>query len=140
MPCAIVSSAAIIGSVDTADSDSLGFADYPVMDGGEALCIESVTGLSVLNADEDRLENAAKFIRWLASKEVNGEFTANSGYIPASGIIEAVTTNRLDSSLKRAICDKYSNSERITQTASAEYSLNSFEFNNVLATIMESFN
>lgn len=140
LPCAIVSSAEVMKYAHAIDADTVDFAAYPCMKDGEPAYVEKVTGITMTASDTNSERASALFIRWFTSTENNSAFVGDSGYIPAAGAAVSVSDYAIYSELQTAMAERRNNSERYTFEASAEYSVNSRSFDEILNTIMDSLN
>lgn len=140
LPCAIVSSAEVMKYAYAIDADTVDFAAYPCMKDGEPAYVEKVTGITMTASDTNSERASALFIRWFTSTENNSAFVGDSGYIPAAGAAVSVSDYAIYSELQTAMAERRNNSERYTFEASAEYSVNSRSFDEILNTIMDSLN
>lgn len=138
--CAIVPSSEVMRYAYAIDADSIDFAAYPCMKDGQAAYVEKVTGITITSADSNSERASAMFIRWFTSPEINAPFVGDSGYIPAAGTAATASDYEIYSELTAAIQERQNNSERYTFEASAEYSVNSRSFDEILTTIMDSLN
>lgn len=140
LPCAIVSSAEVMKYAYAIDADTVDFAAYPCMKDGEPAYVEKVTGITMTASDTNSERASALFIRWFTSTENNSAFVGDSGYIPTAGAAVSVSDYAIYSELQAAMAERRNNSERYTFEASAEYSVNSRSFDEILNTIMDSLN
>lgn len=140
LPCAIVSSAEVMKYAYAIDADTVDFAAYPCMKDGEPAYVEKVAGITMTASDTNSERASALFIRWFTSTENNSAFVGDSGYIPAAGAAVSVSDYAIYSELQTAMAERRNNSERYTFEASAEYSVNSRSFDEILNTIMDSLN
>lgn len=140
LPCAIVSSAEVMKYAYAIDADTVDFAAYPCMKDGEPAYVEKVTGITMTASSTNSERASALFIRWFTSTENNSAFVGDSGYIPAAGAAVSVSDYDIYSELQTAMAERRNNSERYTFEASAEYSVNSRSFDEILNTIMDSLN
>lgn len=140
LPCAIVSSAEVMKYAYAIDADTVDFAAYPCMKDGEPAYVEKVTGITMTASDTNSERASALFIRWFTSTENNSAFVGDSGYIPAAGAAVSASDYAIYSELQTAMAERRNNSERYTFEASAEYSVNSRSFDEILNTIMDSLN
>lgn len=140
LPCAIVSSAEVMKYAYAIDANTVDFAAYPCMKDGEPAYVEKVTGITMTASDSNSERASALFIRWLTSTENNSAFVGDSGYIPAAGAAVSVSDYAIYSKLQGATAERRNNSEHYTFEASAEYSVNSRSFDEILNTIMDSLN
>lgn len=140
LPCAIVSSAEVMKYAYAIDADTVDFAAYPCMKDGEPAYVEKITGITMTASDTNSERASALFIRWFTSTENNSAFVGDSGYIPAAGAAVSVSDYAIYSELQTAMAERRNNSERYTFEASAEYSVNSRSFDEILNTIMDSLN
>ncbi len=140
LPCAIVSSDEVMKYAYAIDADTVDFAAYPCMKDGTAAYVEKVTGITMTASDSNSERASALFIRWFTSTENNSAFVGDSGYIPAAGAAVSVSDYAIYSELQTAMAERRSSSERYTFEASAEYSVNSRSFDEILNTIMDSLN
>lgn len=72
----------------------------PVMEGGEAICVQQGAGMAVTAADEMHEYAASVFLRWFTENENNLKFGAASGYLPVRK--EANKSETLDRVIKEA--------------------------------------
>lgn len=140
LPCAIVSSAEVMKYAYAIDADTVDFAAYPCMKDGEPAYVEKVTGITMTASDTNSERASALFIRWFTSTENNSAFVGDSGYIPTAGAAVSVSDYAIYPELQTAMAERRNNSERYTFEASAEYSVNSRSFDEILNTIMDSLN
>lgn len=140
LPCAIVSSADIMKYADRLEGDNISFAPFPYLKDGKPVYIEKVTGMAILASDSTRERSAAMFIKWFASSNVNSRFVGDSGYIAAVGTEASGSDSEVYVKLMQAVKALKEAGSRVTYEASAEYSENSRNFDNVLRTIMNSLN
>lgn len=140
LPCAIVSSAEVMKYAGSLDGDNISFGAFPYMKDGKPVYIEKVTGIAILASDSTRERSAAMFIKWFASSDVNSRFVGDSGYAAAVGTAAADSDSKVYGKLTQAVRALKEAGGRITYEASAEYSENSRNFDNVLRTIMSSLN
>lgn len=140
LPCAIVSSADIMKYADRFEGDNISFAPFPYLKDGKPVYIEKVTGMAILASDSTRERSAAMFIKWFASSNVNSRFVGDSGYIAAVGTEASGSDSEVYVKLMQAVKALKEAGSRVTYEASAEYSENSRNFDNVLRTIMNSLN
>lgn len=140
LPCAIVSSAEVMKYAYAIDADTVDFAAYPCMKDGAPAYVEKVTGITMTASDTNSERASALFIRWFTSTENNSAFVGDSGYIPTAGAAVSVSDYAIYSELQAAMAERRNNSERYTFEASAEYSVNSRSFDEILNTIMDSLN
>lgn len=140
LPCAIVSSAEVMKYAYAIDANTVDFAAYPCMKDGEPAYVEKVTGITMTASGTNSERASALFIRWFTSTENNSAFVGDSGYIPAAGAAVSVSDYAIYSELQTAMAERRNNSERYTFEASAEYSVNSRSFDEILNTIMDSLN
>lgn len=138
--CALIPSSEVMRCAYALDADSIEFAAYPCMKDGESAYVEKVTGITMTASDSNSERASAMFIRWFTSPEVNAPFVGDSGYIPASGAAVDISDYDIYSELSAAIAERRNNSERYTFEASADYSVNSRDFDEILNTIMDSLN
>ena len=140
LPCAIVSSADIMKYAGRLEGDNISFAPFPYLKDGKPVYIEKVTGMAILASDSTRERSAAMFIKWFASSNVNSRFVGDSGYIAAVGTEASGSDSEVYVKLMQAVKALKEAGSRVTYEASAEYSENSRNFDNVLRTIMNSLN
>lgn len=138
--CAIVSSPEVMRYAYALNADDIEFATYPCMKDGEPAYVEKVTGITMTASDSDSERASAMFIRWLTSTENNSAFVCDSGYIPDAGAAVSVSDYAIYSELQTAMAERRNKSEHYTYEASAEYSVNSRNFDDILNTIMDSLN
>lgn len=122
------------------DADAIDFAAYPCMKDGTPAYVEKVTGITMTESDTNSERASALFIKWFTSNENNSAFVGDSGYIPAAGAAVSISDFDIYSELQTAIAERRNKSERYTFAASAEYSVNSRNFDEILNTIMNSLN
>ena len=140
LPCAIVSSAEVMKYAYAIDANTIDFVAYPCMKDGEPAYVEKVTGITMTASDSDSERASAMFIRWFTSAEVESAFVGDSGYIPDAGAAVSVSDYAIYSELQTAMAERRNKSEHYTYEASAEYSVNSRNFDDILNTIMDSLN
>lgn len=136
LPCAIVSSADIMKYAESLGGDNISFGAYPYMKDGKPVYVEKVTGVAVLASDSTRERSAAMFVKWFASDGVNSRFVGDSGYTAAVGTAASDSESAVYGKLTQAVKAVRNAGSRMTYEASAEYSENSRNFDNVLRTIM----
>lgn len=138
--CAIVSSPEVMRYAYAINADDVEFATYPCMKDGEPAYVEKVTGITMTASDSDSERASAMFIRWFTSDEVESAFVGDSGYILPTGAAVSVSDFDIYSELQTAMAERRNKSEHYTYEASAEYSVNSRNFDDILNTIMDSLN
>ena len=138
--CAIVSSPEVMRHAYALNADDIEFATYPCMKDGEPAYVEKVTGITMTASDSDSERASAMFIRWFTSAEVESAFVGDSGYILPTGAAVSVSDFDIYSELQTAMAERRNKSEHYTYEASAEYSVNSRNFDDILNTIMDSLN
>ena len=138
--CAIVSSPEVMRYAYAINADDIEFATYPCMKDGEPAYVEKVTGITMTASDSDSERASAMFIRWFTSAEVEYAFVGDSGYILPTGAAVSVSDFDIYSELQTAMVERKNKSEHYTYEASAEYSVNSRNFDDILNTIMDSLN
>ena len=138
--CAIVSSPDVMRYAYAINADDIEFATYPCMKDGEPAYVEKVTGITMTASDSDSERASAMFIRWFTSAEVESAFVGDSGYILPTGAAVSVSDFDIYSELQTAMAERRNKSELYTYEASAEYSVNSRNFDDILNTIMDSLN
>lgn len=140
LAAAIVSSADIMQYASELDDEKFVFADFPYMKDGKPVYTERVLGMTILASDESRERSSQMFLRWFCSAKVNSRFVADNGYLAAIGIRSGTSEHPVYQRLMEAIDKMQSDVQREEYAASAEYSVNSRNFDNVLNTIMDSLN
>lgn len=138
--CAIVSSPEVMRYAYALNADDIEFATYPCMKDGEPAYVEKVTGITMTASNSDSERASAMFIRWFTSAEVESAFIGDSGYILPTGAAVSVSDFDIYSELQTAMAERRNKSEHYTYEASAEYSVNSRNFDDILNTIMDSLN
>ena len=138
--CAIVSSPEVMRYAYAINADDIEFATYPCIKDGEPAYVEKVTGITMTASDSDSERASAMFIRWFTSAEVESAFVGDSGYILPTGAAVSVSDFDIYSELQTAMAERRNKSEHYTYEASAEYSVNSRNFDDILNTIMDSLN
>ena len=138
--CAIVSSPEVMRYAYALNADDIEFATYPCMKDGEPAYVEKVTGITMTASDSDSERASAMFIRWFTSAEVESAFVGDSGYILPTGAAVSVSDFDIYSELQTAMAERRNKSEHYTYEASAEYSVNSRNFDDILNTLMDSLN
>lgn len=138
--CAIVSSPEVMRYAYALNADDIEFATYPCMKDGEPAYVEKVTGITMTASDSDSERASAMFIRWFTSAEVESAFVGDSGYILPTGAAVSASDFDIYSELQTAMAERRNKSEHYTYEASAEYSVNSRNFDDILNTIMDSLN
>lgn len=57
----------------------------PKLSGGMDYAIQQGPGMSVIRSNDEEMEAAVEFLRWLSQGEQNIHFAVNAGYMPVSG-------------------------------------------------------
>ncbi|MDO4566749.1 MAG: extracellular solute-binding protein [Oscillospiraceae bacterium] len=139
IPAAIASSADVMAWADELDADSMVFAEYPCMEDGRKSYAQRVTGLTISAASTDEEYASVLFIKWFTSVENNSDFVSGSGYLPASGVLDAQAQgSRLYEKLTAAMAEAKSSARIWTRPADAEYAEKSRVFDGVLQSVMDS--
>ena len=137
---AIISSADLMQYADKLSADTFEFASFPYMKDGKPAYTQKVTGMTILASDKTREKSAAMFLRWFTSQKKNSSFVGDSGYLAAIGKESSSSEYALYEKIMDAVDTMRKKGESTTAAASAEYSVNSRNFDNVLNTIMNSLN
>ncbi len=137
---AIVSSADLMKYADKLSGDEFEFVSFPYMKDGKPAYTQKVTGMTILASDSTRERSAVEFLRWFTSQKNNGSFVGDSGYLAAIGRESSSSEYALYEKLMDAVDTMRRNGDDTTAAASAEYSVNSRNFDSVLNTIMNSLN
>ncbi len=135
---AIVSSADVMQYAEYMDSDSIEFYKYPCMKDGDSVYVEKVMGAAVTKADEDSMRASAMFLKWFVSEKINARFVGDSGYTQAIGVITDESEYAVYSKLMNAVNTLKTDGKQCIYPASAKYSENSRNFDNVMKAIMGS--
>ncbi len=136
---AIVSSADLMKYADKL-GDEFEFISFPYMKDGKPAYTQKVSGMTILASDSSRERSAVEFLRWFTSQKNNSSFVGASGYLAAIGRESSSSELSLYDKLMDAVKTMRKNGSSTTAAASAEYSLNSRNFDSVLNTIMNSLN
>ncbi len=137
---AIISSADLMKYADKLSGDEFEFVSFPYMKDGKPAYTQKVTGMTILASDSTRERSAAEFLRWFTTQKNNSSFVGDSGYLAAIGRESSSSEFALYEKLMDAVETMRKNGDDTTAAASAEYSVNSRNFENVLSTIMNSLN
>ena len=137
---AIISSADIMKYADKLGSDDFEFVSFPYMKDGKPAYTQKVTGMTILSSDNTREKSAVEFLRWFTSQKNNSSFVGDTGYLAAIGKESSSSEYALYDKLMDAVDTMRKKGESTVRAASAEYSINSRNFDNVLNTIMNSLN
>ena len=137
---AIVSSADLMKYADKLSGDDFEFVSFPYMKDGKPAYTQKVTGMTVLASDNTHERSAVEFLRWFTSQKNNSSFVGDTGYLAAIGKESSSSELLLYDKLMDAVDTMRKKGEGTTRAASAEYSVNSRNFDNVLNTIMNSLN
>ncbi len=137
---AIISSADLMKYADQLSGDEFEFVSYPYMKDGKPAYTQKVTGITILASDGTRERSAVEFLRWFTSQKNNSSFVGDSGYLAAIGRESSSSDSALYGKLMDAVEQMQKNGGDTTTAASAEYSVNSRNFDSVLSTIMNSLN
>lgn len=137
---AIISSADIMKYADKLSNGDFEFVSFPYMKDGKPAYTQKVTGMTVLASDNTREKSAVEFLRWFTSQKNNSSFVGDSGYLAAIGKENSSSEFAIYEKLMDAVDVMRKKGESTTASASAEYSVNSRNFDNVLSTIMNSLN
>ena len=137
---AIISSADLMQYADKLSADTFEFASFPYMKDGKPAYTQKVTGMTILASDKTREKSAAMFLRWFTSQKKNSSFVGDTGYLAAIGKESSSSEYALYEKIMDAVDTMRKKGESTTAAASAEYSVNSRNFDNVLNTIMNSLN
>ncbi len=135
---AIVSSADVMQYAEYMNPDSIEFYKYPCMKDGDNVYVEKVTGAAVAKADEDSVRASVLFLKWFVSEKINARFVGDSGYTQAIGVITDEPEYEVYSKLMSAVNALKTDGEQHIYPASAAYSENSRNFDNVMKAIMGS--
>ena len=137
---AIVSSSDLMQYADKLSSDEFEFVSFPYMKDGKPAYTQKVTGMTILASDKTHEKSAVMFLRWFTSQSVNSSFVGDSGYLAAIGKESSSSGFALYDKLMDAVETMRKKGDSTTRAASAEYSVNSRNFDSVLNTIMNSLN
>lgn len=140
LAAAVVSSADLMKYADKLNGDGFVFESFPYMKDGKPAYTQKVTGMTILAADKTREKSAVMFLRWFTSQKNNSSFVGDSGYLAAIGKESSSSEFGLYEKLMNAVDTMRKKGEDTTRAASAEYSVNSRNFDSVLNTIMNSLN
>ncbi len=137
---AIISSADLMKYADKLSGDEFEFVSFPYMKDGKPAYTQKVTGMTILASDSTRERSAVEFLRWFTTQKNNSSFVGDSGYLAAIGRESSSSESALYEKLMDAVEAMRRNGGDTTAAASADYSVNSRNFENVLSTIMNSLN
>ena len=137
---AIISSADLMKYADKLSGDEFEFVSFPYMKDGKPAYTQKVTGMTILASDSTRERSAVEFLRWFTTQKNNSSFVGDSGYLAAMGRESSSSEFALYEKLMDAVEAMRRNGGDTTAAASADYSVNSRNFENVLSTIMNSLN
>lgn len=137
---AIISSADIMKYAEQLSDGSFEFISFPYMKDGKPAYTQKVTGMTVLASNNTREKCALMFMRWFTSQSKNSDFVSDSGYLAAIGKESSSSEYSIYARLMDAVDAMQKNGESTTGAASAEYSVNSRNFDSVMSTIMNSLN
>ena len=116
------------------------FVSFPYMKDGKPAYTQKVTGMTILASDKTHEKSAVMFLRWFTSQSVNSSFVGDSGYLAAIGKESSSSGFALYDKLMYTVETMRKKGDSTTRAASAEYSVNSRNFDSVLNTIMNSLN
>ena len=137
---AIISSADLMKYADKLSGDEFEFVSFPYMKDGKPAYTQKVTGMTILASDSTRERSAVEFLRWFTTQKNNSSFVGDSGYLAAIGRESSSSEFALYEKLMDAVEAMRRNGDDTTAAASADYSVSSRNFENVLSTIMNSLN
>jgi ABC-type glycerol-3-phosphate transport system substrate-binding protein len=137
---AIVSSSDLMQYADKLSGGEFEFVSFPYMKDGKPAYTQKVTGMTILASDKTHEKSAVMFLRWFTSQSVNSSFVGDSGYLAAIGKESSSSGFALYDKLMNAVETMRKKGDSTTRAASAEYSVNSRNFDSVLNTIMNSLN
>ncbi len=137
---AIISSADLMKYADKLSTDTFEFVSFPYMKDGKPAYTQKVTGMTILASDTTREKSAVEFLRWFTSQKNNSSFVGDSGYLAAIGNESSSSEFAIYEELMDAVDAMRKEGESTSTAASAEYSVNSRNFDNVMNTIMNSLN
>lgn len=137
---AVISSADLMKYADELSGDEFEFVSFPYMKDGKPAYTQKVTGMTILASDSTRERSAVEFLRWFTTQKNNSSFVGDSGYLAAIGRESSSSEFALYEKLMDAVEAMRRNGGDTTAAASADYSVNSRNFENVLSTIMNSLN
>ncbi len=137
---AIISSADLMKYADKLSGDEFEFVSFPYMKDGKPAYTQKVTGMTILASDSTRERSAVEFLRWFTTQKNNSSFVGDSGYLAAIGRESSSSESALYEKLMDAVEAMRRNGDDTTAAASADYSVSSRNFENVLSTIMNSLN
>lgn len=137
---AIISSADLMKYADKLSGDEFEFVSFPYMKDGKPAYTQKVTGMTILASDSTRERSAVEFLRWFTTQKNNSSFVGDSGYLAAIGRESSSSESALYEKLMDAVEAMRKNGDDTTAAASADYSVSSRNFENVLSTIMNSLN
>ncbi len=137
---AIISSADLMKYADKLSTDTFEFVSFPYMKDGKPAYTQKVTGMTILASDTTREKSAVEFLRWITSQKNNSSFVGDSGYLAAIGNESSSSEFAIYEELMDAVDAMRKEGESTSTAASAEYSVNSRNFDNVMNTIMNSLN
>lgn len=138
---AVVSSADLMQYADKLSGGEFEFVSFPYMKDGKPAYTQKVTGMTILASDKTHEKSAVMFLRWFTSqRRKTAASSADSGYLAAIGKESSSSGFALYDKLMDAVETMRKKGDSTTRAASAEYSVNSRNFDSVLNTIMNSLN
>lgn len=137
---AVISSADLMEYAAELSNGDYAFSGFPYMKDGKPAYTEKVTGMTILSSEKEREKSAVMFLRWFTSAKQNSAFVSDTGYLAAIGSESSASGHDIYSQLMDAVKAMEKRGDRVKISASAEYSQNSRNFDNVLNAIMDSLN
>lgn len=135
LACAVVSTSQAMAAAGELDKGNIEFLPVPVMEGGDAVYVRDVTGITILKSDSNTEKGAAIFLNWFTSEAVNSEFVGYSGFIPVNGDMPSYGSApwNIYSDLMKALKPV----EFCSYNANPDYAVNCYEFNSIMDNIMK---
>lgn len=138
IPCAIVSSSEIMGHA-SALNRSIKVYQCPHMEKGEQVYEPEVQCICICKTNTNRQNASAEFIRWFISEDINAKFVSDSGFIPVTASMSAVSSSSpAYSGIKNVISELDSKAKHVNYEPNPEYVANYAEFMYVMQLVMES--
>lgn len=135
LACAVVSTSQAMAAAGELDKGNIEFLTVPVMEGGDAVYVRDVTGITILKSDSNTEKGAAIFMNWFTSEAVNSEFVGYSGFIPVNDDMPSYGSApwNIYSDLMKALEPV----EFCSYNANPDYAVNCYEFNSIMDNIMK---
>lgn len=135
LTCAVVSTSQAMAAAGELDKANIEFLPVPVMEGGDAVYVREVTGITILKSDSNTEKGAAIFLNWFTSEAVNSEYVGYSGFVPANGDMPSYDSApwNIYSDLMKVLEPV----EYCSYNANPDYAVNCYEFNSIMDNIMK---